>query len=95
MRRYVGGMGGRLGGAEGTRTPDFFLAKEALSQLSYSPTSAYAASVMAARGAYRESAVVDAGAYGGSAPSNARSTLIARLAAKRVCAKRRNTLTAG
>ncbi len=29
-----------LGGAEGTRTPDFLLAKEALSQLSYSPTSA-------------------------------------------------------
>ena len=27
------------GGAEGTRTPDFLLAKEALSQLSYSPTS--------------------------------------------------------
>ena len=26
-----------LGGAEGTRTPDFLLAKEALSQLSYSP----------------------------------------------------------
>ena len=25
------------GGAEGTRTPDFLLAKEALSQLSYSP----------------------------------------------------------
>jgi hypothetical protein len=29
------------GGAEGTRTPDFLLAKEALSQLSYSPTSRY------------------------------------------------------
>ena len=28
----------RNGGAEGTRTPDFLLAKEALSQLSYSPT---------------------------------------------------------
>ena len=28
----------RGGGAEGTRTPDFLLAKEALSQLSYSPT---------------------------------------------------------
>ena len=28
----------RHGGAEGTRTPDFLLAKEALSQLSYSPT---------------------------------------------------------
>jgi hypothetical protein len=27
-----------FGGAEGTRTPDFLLAKEALSQLSYSPT---------------------------------------------------------
>ena len=26
------------GGAEGIRTPDFFLAKEALSRLSYSPT---------------------------------------------------------
>ena len=26
------------GGAEGTRTPDLLLAKEALSQLSYSPT---------------------------------------------------------
>jgi hypothetical protein len=26
-----------FGGAEGTRTPDFLLAKEALSQLSYSP----------------------------------------------------------
>ena len=26
------------GGAEGTRTPDFLLAKEALSRLSYSPT---------------------------------------------------------
>jgi hypothetical protein len=25
------------GGAEGTRTPDFLLAKEALSRLSYSP----------------------------------------------------------
>ena len=29
------------GGAEGTRTPDFLLAKEALSQLSYSPTGMY------------------------------------------------------
>ena len=29
---------GHYGGAEGTRTPDFLLAKEALSQLSYSPT---------------------------------------------------------
>jgi hypothetical protein len=28
---------GHYGGAEGTRTPDFLLAKEALSQLSYSP----------------------------------------------------------
>ena len=28
-----------FGGAEGTRTPDLLLAKEALSQLSYSPTS--------------------------------------------------------
>ena len=27
----------RYGGAEGTRTPDFLLAKEALSRLSYSP----------------------------------------------------------
>jgi hypothetical protein len=27
----------RCGGAEGTRTPDFLRAKEALSQLSYSP----------------------------------------------------------
>jgi hypothetical protein len=27
-----------FGGAEGTRTPDFLLAKEALSQLSYGPT---------------------------------------------------------
>jgi hypothetical protein len=26
-----------FGGAEGTRTPDFLLAKEALSRLSYSP----------------------------------------------------------
>ena len=26
-----------LGGAEGTRTPDFLRAREALSQLSYSP----------------------------------------------------------
>ena len=26
-----------IGGAEGTRTPDFLRAKEALSQLSYSP----------------------------------------------------------
>ena len=30
--------GGGIGGAEGTRTPDFLLAKEALSQLSYGPT---------------------------------------------------------
>ena len=29
---------GGIGGAEGTRTPDFLLAKEALSQLSYGPT---------------------------------------------------------
>jgi hypothetical protein len=29
------------GGAEGTRTPDFLLAKEALSQLSYSPNDRY------------------------------------------------------
>jgi hypothetical protein len=28
-------------GAEGTRTPDFLLAKEALSRLSYSPVSTY------------------------------------------------------
>ena len=32
---------GHYGGAEGTRTPDFLLAKEALSQLSYSPTKSY------------------------------------------------------
>ena len=32
------GEGRGDGGAEGTRTPDFLLAKEALSQLSYSPT---------------------------------------------------------
>ena len=36
-----------FGGAEGTRTPDFFLAKEALSQLSYSPTSECAANANA------------------------------------------------
>ena len=29
------------GGAEGTRTPDFLLAKEALSRLSYSPRLTY------------------------------------------------------
>ena len=45
-----------LGGAEGTRTPDFFLAKEALSQLSYSPTSEHDASAMVNTG----------GAYGGN-----------------------------
>jgi hypothetical protein len=28
-----------FGGREGTRTPDFLVANEALSQLSYSPTS--------------------------------------------------------
>ena len=33
-----GGYGSGGSGAEGTRTPDFLLAKEALSQLSYSPT---------------------------------------------------------
>ena len=30
--------GGDVGGAEGTRTPDFLRAREALSQLSYSPS---------------------------------------------------------
>ena len=30
-------IGGEVGGAEGTRTPDFLRAREALSQLSYSP----------------------------------------------------------
>ena len=32
-------LGGCSGGAGGTRTPDFRLAKAALSQLSYGPTS--------------------------------------------------------
>ena len=42
----VWGMDGMVsGGAEGTRTPDFLRAKEALSQLSYSPTQKQAGSV--------------------------------------------------
>lgn len=35
-----------FGGAEGTRTPDFLLAKEALSQLSYSPKSTHYIQIM-------------------------------------------------
>jgi hypothetical protein len=37
----------RVGGAEGDRTPDLLIANEALSQLSYSPTDANRARIVA------------------------------------------------